>query len=368
MKDLSFAPGALVDWQLKELVDAGIIEGYDPSHAIQPASMDLTLGSELYQLSGIPPLSATGFDPVSCIKDLTLNTYSLEKPVCITPGNVYLAPLQEHITLPKDIIGYSNPKSSTGRTDITASLIREGETQHNAVTVNGRGKLYVVLQTRSFPVQVSRGVRLIQLRLFSSERQMLQKSDYLRFQRNKALVPNVEPSFSPDGLRLHLDLSGGNLVSLPCQAPVDLNAGNAPLEKYFHSSIPFENSKGKRILFLEADQFLLAVTKERVAIPAQLSATMVPYREEFGPLITHYAGFFDPGFGLQADKRKTGGSSVVCEIRNVSGAPIALEDGQPIGLLAFELNSAKPKALYSGNYKTQQKVTAARYFTPALEK
>jgi len=122
-------------------------------------------------------------------------------------------------------------------------------------------------------------------------------------------------------------------------------------------------------LILEPDEFVLASTIEELAIPLDLCAEMVPFDERQGEIRTHYAGFFDPGFGW-SDKVSQRGSAVVCEIRNIGTAPVILSHGQPVCLMRFEYLSSLPqhgygatKANEKSNYQHQTKVTMAKFFS-----
>ena len=42
-------------------------------------------------------------------------------------------------------------------------------------------------------------------------------------------------------------------------------------------------------------RFYILTTKERIRVPAHMSAEMMPFSHHVGELRAHYAGFFDPG-------------------------------------------------------------------------
>ena len=56
------------------------------------------------------------------------------------------------------------------------------------------------------------------------------------------------------------------------------------------------------------------ISRERVQIPPWLGAEMTAYDPTAGELRTHYAGFFDPGFGYDAQGRRQGARAVL-EVR-----------------------------------------------------
>ena len=49
---------------------------------------------------------------------------------------------------------------------------------------------------------------------------------------------------------------------------------------------------------LQPQRFYLLMSNEAVHDPADLAAEMTAYDPTSGELRTHYAGFFDPGFGF----------------------------------------------------------------------
>ena len=59
--------------------------------------------------------------------------------------------------------------------------------------------------------------------------------------------------------------------------------------------------EGNRIV-LSPKRFYLLLSKEAVTIPPTLAAEMTAYDPTSGELRTHYAGFFDPGFGYDAGR------------------------------------------------------------------
>ena len=94
-------------------------------------------------------------------------------------------------------------------------------------------------------------------------------------------------------------------------------------------------------------------SREAVAIPHDHAAEMSPYLTLAGEFRVHYAGFFDPGFGMGEQGR---GARGVLEVR-CHEAPFALEHGQCVGRLVYERMSSQPERLYgtgiSSNYQGQ---------------
>ena len=116
-------------------------------------------------------------------------------------------------------------------------------------------------------------------------------------------------------------------------------------------------------LVLSPKRFYLLMSDEAVCIPPSLAAEMTAYDPTSGELRTHYAGFFDPGFGY--DPAGTfRGSRAALEVR-AHDVPFMVENGQAVCKLTFERMLEEPVALYGtgiGSSYQQQEETLSRYF------
>ena len=107
-------------------------------------------------------------------------------------------------------------------------------------------------------------------------------------------------------------------------------------------------------LILDPDEFYILASREKLHIPPDLAAEMVPIDPAMGEFRVHYAGFFDPGFGYTEHGHP--GSRAVLEVRSHE-LPFIIEDGQVIGRLEFERMAERPDVLYGqtelSNYQGQ---------------
>ena len=88
------------------------------------------------------------------------------------------------------------------------------------------------------------------------------------------------------------------------------------------------------------------MSKEKICIWPHLLAEMVAYEPNSGELRTHYAGFFDPGFGWNGTKSTLNqGTRAVMEIRP-HDAPFMVEDGQTFCRMKFEKIIEEPDRVY----------------------
>ncbi|MDQ3294435.1 MAG: 2'-deoxycytidine 5'-triphosphate deaminase, partial [Actinomycetota bacterium] len=85
-----------------------------------------------------------------------------------------------------------------------------------------------------------------------------------------------------------------------------------------------------------------------------------------GELRTHYAGFFDPGFGYTRDGTLDG-SRAALEVR-AHDVPFMIEHGQRVCKLTFERMLAPPDKLYgsdvASNYQGQVDTLGKHFIRP----
>lgn len=361
-------PGVLADHQLRKLLKADHIRSLNEDR-IQPSSIDLTVGNTAWEIAALPAMGADkGFHFQDFIRRFSRNQLGLvNSTATLSPGSVYIAELEGDYFLPNSVYGQASPKSSTGRIDVHCTLVAEGAETFNTVPKGYKGKLYLLIVPQSFPIVLSQGDALVQLRLFNGPRQFLTPEEMEVTHKQYTLVNTPKHRFTEDGMMLRLNLIGtpSNLVAQVIGKPINLQRFDQNPHVYFT-----EKPLDEDALFLESDQFMLATTVERVRVPMGLCAEMTAFKEEYGELRAHYAGFFDPGFGYGAHGEVANGGAV-CEIRNIGTAPIMLSHGQPICLLRYERMSEEPENTYGtekrsikSNYQGQSGIKLAKFFKP----
>ena len=125
--------GVLSDRELRVAVRDGWIAAADgiDDRQFQPASLDLRLGPQAYQLrASFLPFRETVQgrlgDRGVADSDLVIDQLTLTGAgATLQRGSVYLIPLLESLALPEDVRGRSNPKSTTGRLDIFTRVITD---------------------------------------------------------------------------------------------------------------------------------------------------------------------------------------------------------------------------------------------------
>ena len=91
---------------------------------------------------------------------------------------------------------------------------------------------------------------------------------------------------------------------------------------------------------------------------------MLAYDPTAGELRTHYAGFFDPGFGYAAVRDGAHGSRAALEVR-ARDVSFMVEHRQPVCRLAFERMAQEPDLLYGeqagSSYQGQQTMLSKHF-------
>jgi dCTP deaminase len=366
------AEGVLPGHLLHRAIRAGYIDAGRfkiPEVNVQPASLDLRLGERALRIrcSFLP-----GEDSVERkLKDYVLDEIDLRGDGAMLEARCpYLIELKERLDLPAGLRGKANPKSSTGRIDVFTRVITDHSERFDEVAAGYTGPLYLEVVPLSFPVRVKEDLTLNQLRLsigrpWLSDDQIRQAHDLepILFKGDQP-VPTEDLDLS-DGLFLGLDLHGdaqGRVGhSTRDSAPLlDLTAAEAADPGPFWDAVYRED--GDRIV-LSPKRFYLLMYDEAVSIPPHLAAEMTAYDPTSGELRTHYAGFFDPGFGFDPERRFRG-SRAALEVR-AHDVPFMVENGQAVCKLTFEKMLEEPQTLYGsgiGSSYQQQEETLSRYF------
>lgn len=339
--------GVLPDSEIRKLIDSGVIAA-DPAiipEQIQPASLDLRLGQTAYRLRA-SFLSGRGRRISDRLGELQMHQMDLSVGAVLERGCVYLVPLMERLTLPEGITAVANAKSSTGRLDLLTRLVTDDGTEFDRLPEGYDGPLYAEICPRSFSVLVRPGMRLNQLRLRRGQA-VLNDAELTDLNQREPLVEGK--ALIDNGLGFSVDLrpETGNLVGYrarPHSGVIDLDRiGEYPAAEFWD-----ELRTDDGMLILDPGAFYILVSREAVAIPADYAAEMAPYLAMVGEFRVHYAGFFDPGFGIG---KFGAGARGVLEVR-CHEAPFVLEHGQVVGRLVYERMSARPETLYGAGIKS----------------
>jgi len=343
--------GILPSQDIANLIARGNIiasPGINPDH-IQPASLDLRLGDMAHRVraSFLPGPNST---VEAKIKELRMTRVDLTGAPVFEKDCVYIIPLVEELKLPENISGNANPKSTTGRLDIFTRLITDYGTEFDRVPPGYKGKLYAEVVSRTFTVALRAGMRLSQLRFVqgnprSSDSAIrgLDREEPLVYEEDSPSKARVER-----GLRITINLEGaeGEIIAYKAKryAPaIELDKIN------FYATEEFwevRHQNANKSLILEPGDFYILASKERVSVPPEFAAEMVPFDPSDGEFRIHYAGFFDPGFGYGSNDIK--GTPAVLEVR-AHEVPFLMEHGQLVGRLNYMPLLSRPHKIYGTN-------------------
>ena len=379
--------GVIPAQKIRKLIERGIIAkseeapGESIENSVQPASLDLTLGNIAYRLqASFLPQTETVTEGM---KELVMYQVDLTKGAILEKGAVYLIPLCEELKLPHNIRGKTNPKSSTGRLDIFTRVITDNCSRFEEIAPSYHGGLYLEVVPRSFTVKVTAGQRLNQLRLFHlsefdfdtydisvptvdlsqigvKDLRKLYRSERLLFNETGEFIEKESRHLGGDGLLMSVNLAPsddglGGIIGYKTKKNshvIDLaNVGGYDADDYWEVIHPPKNGK----LILEPEEFYIFASKEFIRVPLDYASEMVEFDAGSGELRTHYAGFFDPGFGY-GKEGEVKGTKAVLEVRP-HDVPFIVEDGQILFKMKYEKMMEKPNIYYGAelgsNYHNQ---------------
>lgn len=380
--------GVLPVQKLKVLRDLKILDSHSDypiqENQFQPNSLDLRLGEIAYRVrcSFLPENETVK----QKIEKLEQYSFSLKNGAVLEENCVYIIPLLEKLRLPKshysiqqgftngasaqdelqlhslvNLSAKANPKSSTGRLDVFTRVITDYSHRFEEITPGYQGNLYLEVVPKSFSIKVQTGQRLNQLRVRHGL-EVVPDQDLLRIHDTDPLLFNeeiqpvsMEQIKVNQGLFMSVQLEGeyGEVIGYKAKKHsnyIDLNKiGHYPVEEFWE---PIYANKEARFI-LEPEAFYIFASKERIRVPANLACEMMAYDTGSGELRTHYAGFFDSGFGGSIHDK---GARAVLEVRS-HDVPFMIEDGQTLFSMQFEPNTEIPEFIYGteieSNYQGQ---------------
>ena len=373
MNEIKKVPGVLSGQEITELINKNIISSDHKINKdlIQPASIDLRLGLKAWRVPA-SFLPGKGNLVSERLKNFAMHEISLVDGAVLECGCVYIVKLLEHVSLTDDLNGVANPKSSTGRLDVFTRLIVDGAQEFEDVPTGYSGPLYVEISPRTFSILVRTGSRLNQLRIRRGYSVTTDKEMEI-LQKHVGLVRTEGDNNLPDkiknGVPLSVDLVGEKgLIGYKARKHsrlIDVDKPNFYKREFFWEKITTEdliyqtnfseNGTSSSGLVLSPDAFYILASKEYVSVPSNYAAEMRAYDTKVGEFRAHYAGFFDPGFGLS----ELGASETraVLEVRS-HDVPFLIEQEQTICRLVYEPMANVPNFLYgeaggANNYQAQ---------------
>ena len=247
-------------------------------------------------------------------------------------------------------------------------MITDHGVEFDRVPPGYHGKLYAEIVPRTFTVGIRAGMKLSQLRFVHGHADSRDR-EIKRLDQEQTLVYMDDDT--PDkarvdrGLRITVNLEPsekGEIIAYKARP----NAPVIELDKINHYSPeefwePRYESPNKSLI-LDAGAFYILASRERVRVPPDFAAEMVPFDPSDGEFRIHYAGFFDPGFGYGSSDIK--GTRAVLEVR-AHEVPFLIEHGQLVGRLNYMRLLSKPEKIYGvqiGSSYQQQALALSKQF------
>jgi len=333
------AAGILPCQSIEDLIAQEAITSQTPfdTDQVQPASLDLRLGARCWRVraSFLPGVARRVPER---LKDVAMHELDLTKGAVLEKGCVYIAEIQERLSLPANIAARGNPKSSTGRVDVFVRLLSDHSKAFDDIEAGYEGPLYIEIAPQTFSVLVRSGTRLNQLRLKRGE-------------PVKLAIKSVGVDLTPGETGI-VGFRGRRHAGV---VDLDREDGHDPRDFWE----PLETRHGE--LLLDPGEFYILASKDNVEIPVLEAAEMTPIDPSVGEFRVHYAGFFDPGFGTE--EAGAVGSKGVLEVRSHE-TPFLLEDGQIVARLVYEPLTARPERLYGegGSHYQRQGLKLSKHF------
>ena len=363
--------GVVPSQGLRRAIERGEIKATEPisEEQIQPASLDLRLGPVAYRTraSFLPGRNATVGQK---IETYGMHQFSLDDGAVLETGCVYLVPLMESLQLPYRTSAMANPKSSTGRLDVFCRLITDEGNEFDHVRSGYHGPLWVEILPRSFSILVETGTRLLQLRVKQgaprwSDTALRELHSEVRLIDDDVVF---EENLKRGLLAITVDAQGigdTDLIGWRARKNTDL-IDISKIDHYdpidFWEPMHAQSDQG---VILDPNDFYILSSRESVTVPADHAAEMLAYDTLVGEFRVHYAGFFDPGFGVAEYGGE--GTRAVLEVRS-RDVPFMIEDGQVVGRLLYERLTALPDKLYGrdigSNYQRQGLALSKQFKRP----
>lgn len=354
-----------------------------PPENVQPASLDLRFGDVAYRLRA--SFLAHSSTVQSAIDQYAIEELSLTDGLVLEPRRPYLIPLRESLALPADLAGFVNPKSSAGRVDTLCRALTDRSDSFDQIRRGYTGPLYVEVVSRTFPLLIRPDMTLVQLRLFDNQPGLVSDEHLRTVHKEIGLVHDPETGkkvpmpITDEGLGLTLDLRGDDNGVVGYRAKrntevLDFDQRDQQWQRFWE---PVYRDVDHERLVLEPEEFYLLLSRESITIPPDLAAEMVPYDVRSGEVRTHYAGFFDPGFGFDTgpgpgkrNRPLQHGSQATLEVR-AHDVPFVVEQGQRVCWMTYSRITERPDFLYGAeigsNYQDQINTLSKHFTRPVTE-
>lgn len=344
-----------------------------PDENVKPASYDLTLGARVWCVKSTF-LPRPGEKIEDALKRYELYHFTMDEPSVLTVGSAFVIELEERFALADDISALVSPKSSSGRINLWVRTLVDGYSRFDRIPSGYHGKVYALVSPKSWPVRLRQGDSITQVRFFRGdmgrlggfELRLLNQEIGLLYDQQGALLE--EPAnIGDDGLTLTADLDR-EIVAYQAKHAMEVldlrKIRGHDAEDFF---IPIHGNKYQEIILKQGEFYILA-SYEYLRIPVEYASEMMAYDIAAGEFRSHYAGFFDPGFGY-GKNGTIKGTPAVLEV--LPHETVILRHRQPVCKMIYERLLAVPERVYGvdikSNYDKQEGPQLSKHFkTPAV--
>ncbi len=374
--------GVLPSQDIKSMISSGMITSKVkiPEGNIQPGSIDLRLGQgEMIRLPGIfsPEMDdIADFARKMCDKANFYRRPLTDEGFVLETGVPYLVPNEEVLDLGEYFSGRANPKSTSGRNNLQVRLVCNCHPEFDSIPAGYKGPTYNIIKANSYPIRIKAGQtfnqvrfangRMSDCRLAPHQLEMEHKKHGLVFdlKGRKILSKNLKMTGSSLVLTANLknveeDKPAVLKAKDSSQHCLSYASKNVPLEDFFEEVKPSKEG----FIPLSKGGFYILSTNEAVAVPPYLCCEMVDYNSGIGEFRSHYAGFFDPGWGCNPIHHKVLGTPAVLEI--IPHEDILLWHGSPVCCMEYFYMTEIPPVVYGdagNNYHLQAGPRTAKQF------
>ena len=343
---MSSMDGAFPIQFITNLIEKGVVKNADKKN-LNPASLDLALSEEIYRLDALfqPRPTETVRE---IIKEIAPAAHSFDYP--LERGVTYLVRLRETFELPDSVYAYCNPKSTTGRNGFQVRVVADRVSRYDSVPEKFKGEVWLSIVPKSYPVKLSPGDTLAQIRFFNKDTRLTEATLPAVFNEKKLLWNKKGKAYSYDEikikdndgavvLRLDLDDDICGWECLGVNKVLDFaKIGQHNPRDYFTPVMKYDG----KVQLREGGLYIF-YTKEKVRVPPTLACEMHPMDQRSGEFRSHDAGFIDPGWGYGANGEGKG-RRLVLEVRPFED--IVFRDGQPAAKIKFEAMAEEPTVQY----------------------
>jgi len=358
--------GAIPSQIIEQFLDGGAIRADSPvpPENIQPASLDLRLGRRAWRVrAAFLPLRDEPID--RALQAYGVEEVDLSRPAVLNLDQTYVIEVAEELNLPPGVHAYTNNKSSTGRMNVWARTLVDGLPRFDKIPAGYRGRAYVMVTPRSWPLRVQAGNTLNQARFLRGENRLADLELEMAHQQIGLVFDAQGQRDEPvldSGLLLTVDLLGEvvGFEAIPCDEPVDLTSPTSQDGSLYFREVRARDGE----VLLRKNGFYILCTREFLRVPPLFAVEMVAYDIHSGEYRSHYAGFFDPGFGYGREG-EVRGTPAVLELD--THEDVLFRHGQPICKMVFEHLIKTPERIYGvdlgSHYQHQRGPQLGRHFT-----